>query len=306
MKWEKLGRIFEASGQKPWITSHGTVPTPEHIRDDLFRIFFTPRDAEGRSNVSYLIIDLKEPARILDICDKPCLLPGPIGAFDDSGAMFSWIVRNSGRRWLYYIGWNVGTVTPWRTAIGLAYCDERSEKPIFIRHSEGPVLDRSPNDPFFVTNPCVIVENGVWRMWYLSGLPWQQGSPRPLPRYHVCYAESPDGISWIPTGRVCIAHEHNGEVAIGRPCVLKHGGLYKMWYSYRGDTFGYRIGYAESDDGLTWTRLDHLAGLPHSSIGWDSEATAYPTVFDHKDQRYMLYCGNGYSKAGFGIAVSVD
>jgi hypothetical protein len=100
-------------------------------------------------------------------------------------------------------------------------------------------------------------------------------------------------------------HRYEGEVAIGRPCVLKDGDVYKMWYSYRGDTFGYRIGYAESSDGLNWSRLDEEAGLERSQSGWDSATTAYPTVFDHGGHRYMLYCGNDYSKGGFGLAVEV-
>jgi hypothetical protein len=29
----------------------------------------------------------------------------------------------------------------------------------------------------------------------------------------------------------------------------------------------------------------------------------YPFVFDHADQRYMLYNGNGYGKTGFGLAI---
>jgi hypothetical protein len=33
---------------------------------------------------------------------------------------------------------------------------------------------------------------------------------------------------------------------------------------------------------------------------------AYPTVFDHEGQHYMLYCGNNYSKGGFGIAALID
>jgi hypothetical protein len=303
VKWEKLGRVFEARNQRKWIVSHGSVPTPEHVKDDIFRIYFSPRDDKGRSNVSHITIDLKEPQRLLDICEAPCLEAGPIGAFDDSGAMFSCIVPNGSSRWLFYIGWNVGTVTPWRTAIGLAICDYDAREIVFKRHGVGPLLDRSRWDPYFVTNPFVIVENGLWRMWYLSGIGWQDASPRPLPRYHVCYAEATDGVSWTPTGRVCIPHQHEGEVAIGRPCVLRDAGIYKMWYSYRGDEFGYKIGYAESPDGLNWTRMDHLAGMTHSREGWDSEATAYPTVFDHGGRRYMLYCGNGYSKAGFGLAV---
>jgi len=305
MKWEKLGKVFESAGQRSWAVSHASVPTPERISGDLYRIYFTPRDAKGRSNIGHLIIDIKEPTRVLDIAEEPCLAPGQLGAFDDSGAMFSWIVQHQGKRWLYYIGWTLGAQTPWRTAIGLAYADADTPEPRFQRHSTGPILDRSTADPFFVTNPCVLIEDGVWRMWYLSGIGWQEAAPAPLPRYNVRYAESQDGVHWNATGHVCIDHIHPGEVAIGRPCVLREDGIYKMFYSYRGDEFGYRMGYAESPDGLHWTRRDELAGLAPSTEGWDSQGMAYPTVFDHEGQHYMLYCGNNYSKGGFGIAAKI-
>jgi hypothetical protein len=74
-----------------------------------------------------------------------------------------------------------------------------------------------------------------------------------------------------------------------------------MWYSFRG--LSYRIGYAESDNGISWTRCDSLAGIDVSKSGWDSEMIEYPFVFDHKGERFMLYNGNGYGKTGFGIAV---
>jgi hypothetical protein len=74
-----------------------------------------------------------------------------------------------------------------------------------------------------------------------------------------------------------------------------------MWYCYRGDY--YRIGYAESDDGRHWTRLDEQAGIQVSESGWDAEAICYPSVFEAKGQRYMLYNGNRYGRSGFGIAV---
>jgi len=32
----------------------------------------------------------------------------------------------------------------------------------------------------------------------------------------------------------------------------------------------------------------------------------YPYVFKHKGRFYMLYCGNGYGKTGFGLAVLED
>jgi hypothetical protein len=74
-----------------------------------------------------------------------------------------------------------------------------------------------------------------------------------------------------------------------------------MWYSYRGES--YRIGYAESHDGIQWTRRDEEAGIEVSDGGWDSEMICYPCVFDHEGQRYMLYNGNGYGKTGIGLAV---
>ena len=302
MKWIKLGRIFTAEKQFPWMISHTTVTVPEHIEGDLFRIYFSTRDDRNRSHIGYMVIDLNRPQDILEIADTPVLAPGALGTFDDSGAMFSWLLHHNGRRILYYIGWTLGATVPWRLAIGLATCSI-SGPPIFERHSQGPILDRSILDPFFVTAPCVLIESGLWRMWYLSGTGWADSRKGLRPRYNVRYAESADGIIWRPTGRVCVDHMHAGEVGIGRPCVIKDSDRYRMWFSYRGDDFGYEMGYAESPDGLTWERFDNQIGLEHSDSGWDSEMTAYPTVFDHRGNRYMLYCGNGYGKAGFGLAV---
>jgi hypothetical protein len=74
-----------------------------------------------------------------------------------------------------------------------------------------------------------------------------------------------------------------------------------MWYSYRGPS--YRLGYAESADGLRWQRMDEAIGIAPSPSGWDSESMCYAQVFDHAGQRYMVYNGNGYGRSGFGLAV---
>ena len=73
-----------------------------------------------------------------------------------------------------------------------------------------------------------------------------------------------------------------------------------MWYSYRGDA--YRMGYAESEDGLEWERKDAEAGIDVSEEGWDSEMIEYPCVFEHRGSWYMLYNGNGYGSSGIGLA----
>ena len=79
-----------------------------------------------------------------------------------------------------------------------------------------------------------------------------------------------------------------------------------MWFSYRSGTGQkYRIGYAVSIDGAIWKLALDDAGIDVSLTGWDSEMIEYPFVFDHKNDRYMLYNGNGYGKTGFGLAVWV-
>ncbi len=78
-------------------------------------------------------------------------------------------------------------------------------------------------------------------------------------------------------------------------------GKYRLWYSYRGDT--YRIGYAESENGTHWQRLDDLVGIDPSPSGWDSEMIEYPFIFDFNNKRYLLYNGNDYGKTGIGIAI---
>ena len=73
-----------------------------------------------------------------------------------------------------------------------------------------------------------------------------------------------------------------------------------MWYAYRGDH--YKIGYAESHNGIAWNRQDEDVGIDTSVSGWDSEMIEYPYIHDHKGVRYMFYNGNQFGKTGIGLA----
>jgi hypothetical protein len=83
-----------------------------------------------------------------------------------------------------------------------------------------------------------------------------------------------------------------------------------MWYSYRrvdgyrtDPTKSYRLGYAESNDGITWTRKDSSVGITRSETGWDSEMICYSHVVDHGGRRYLFYNGNGFGQSGIGYAI---
>ncbi|MGE3510860.1 MAG: hypothetical protein AB7N65_18470, partial [Vicinamibacterales bacterium] len=206
------------------------------------------------------------------------------------------MVAHADRCFLYYTGWALGVSVPFYLHAGLAISDDGGRE--FVRLSQAPLLDRIDTDPFLTASPWVLIDEGVWRMWYVSGSTWQATADRPRHRYRIKYAESRDGIHWQRTGHVCVDYQSDDEYAFGRPCVVKDGGRYRMWYSVRGDS--YRIGYAESDDGLSWIRLDHEAGIALSSGGWDAEMITYPVVGRDENGWWMLYNGNGYGRTGIG------
>ena len=175
--------------------------------------------------------------------------------------------------------------------------------------SDGPIFDRTINDPISVSNQTIIIEKGVWKMWYMSFTKWEIIDKIAEPFYVIKYAESNDGIKWFSDGTVCIDVVSPDEGGIARPFVLKENGIYKMWYSYRkGKNYrkdksqSYRIGYGESKDGINWYRMDDKAGIDISESGWDSEMIAYPNIYQHKGRIYMLYNGNNFGMSGIGYA----
>ena len=298
MKWIKGGMILKP-GKFDWMVTHAGLPFAERIEGDIYRIYFYGRDCQNRSQPGYIEIDINEPQRLLNITEKPVLDLGSLGAFDDSGVMPSWIVNHDSKKYLYYTGWNQGVTVPFYFYVGLAISGDRGET--FERLSKAPILGKNAVDPYLTASPCVIIENGVWRMWYCSCIGWGIENDKPKHYYHIKYTESKDGIHWNRKGVVCIDFKSKDEYAIARPCVLKEAGIYKMWYSYRGES--YRIGYAESKDGIKWERKDNEAGIDVSESGWDSEMIEYAFVFSHEGKKYMLYNGNDYGKTGLGYAV---
>ncbi|SDI11994.1 hypothetical protein [Paraburkholderia phenazinium] len=299
MRWRKLGNVFCAAGEHPWMLTHAANPVAERRHGDVFRVYFSARDAQRRAHIGYVDIDLSAPQKILSLSDAPVIAPGETGLFDDSGTSMGCLVHHDGKRYLYYLGWNLGVTVPWRNSIGLAV-SEGPDSP-FVKVSRAPVMDRSDTDPFSISYPWVLVDGNRWRMWYGSNLSWGTGTRQEEMSHLFKYAESDDGRNWRRDGTIALPFKDETEYAMSKPTVVRDADLYRMWYSYRGDA--YRIGYADSPDGVSWTRRDELAGIGPSESGWDVDTVCYPCVFDHAGERFMLYNGSRYGDTGFGLAV---
>lgn len=295
-EWRRLGRLaLDTSGAR-WAVSHAALPAVEPLDPDRWAVYVSLRDGEGRARLGRAVLTMGPSPSLGPLDAEPVLDLGPLGAFDDSGVTMSCLVTHGRERLLYYTGWSLGVTVPFYLAAGVAVSENGGP---FRRPSAAPLLDRSAADPFLTASPFVAVENGRWRMWYVSATEWQSAAGGPRHYYNIRYAESRDGRQWARNGRVCLDYQ-DGEYAFARPWVMRDADAYRMWFAVRGTR--YRIEMADSPDGDTWTRRGD-GGLQAAADGWDADMVEYPCVFDWRGGRYMLYNGSDYGRTGVGLAV---
>ncbi|WP_025765192.1 hypothetical protein [Dyadobacter tibetensis] len=310
--WIKKGVIYKPDGSLPHSRTHAQVPFA-YKHEDFLRIYFSSRDDQGQSKPTFIDVDYEDPSKILYIHDKPVLELGGPGEYDETGAMPSWFVNMpNGDIWLYYTGWN-RTWNSYRLSMGLSVSHDGGLT--FKKMFRGPIMDRSIQNPLWAAQPSVMrEEDGTWRMWYISGHKCEMIHDYPEPYYRAQSATSKDGIHWdisdVPT-----LDFDDFLHAVGRPSVFKEDGIYKMFYSYRHSrdyrtdrNQSYRLGYAESLDGVNWERKDDQVGISKSENpeDFDYQMIDYAYCYTHNDKRYLLYNGNGFGAAGFGYAVWED
>lgn len=292
MNWNKLGKIYSVNNDNPCLLTHASNPMPIHLKDDIYRIYYSGRNKNNQSSISYVDIDILSGKIIYD--HKNTILEyGDENSFYSHGISIGNMWEQDGNKYVGFMGWQVPSNGHWRGDIGKFDLDT---KQVTI------MLGVSEEDKVSLSYPFVLKEDGIYKMWYGSTIDWV--SPNGEMIHVIKYATSNDGKVWNHKG-LSIPYELGKAQAFSRPSVVKLNNKYHMWFSYRsGDGTPYRIGYAHSIDGENWEIQN--SGITTSDIGWDSEMICYPFVFEHKNNLYMLYNGNSYGKEGFGIAVSKD
>jgi len=295
-----MGLIYAPDGTSAWARHSALQPTPYLLNDKVIRIFVGFRDEKGVGRIGFVDVSANDPSRVLEVSERPVLDIGVPGAFDDNGVIPCAIVRNGENLYLYYAGYQLGSKVRFLAFTGLAVSDDGN---MFVRYSKVPILDRTDKELLFRAIHSIMFEDGVWKTWYGAGSEFIQGEGKTLPVYNIKYMESKDGVRFDSEGRVCVDTQGDDEYRVGRPYVIKHEGVYKMFYSIGTRSKGFRLGYAESRDGIQWSRMDERIGLDVSSSGWDSQMICYPSLIQYKDRVYMFYNGNNYGQTGFGYAL---
>lgn len=229
--------------------------------------------------------------------ENPVLNVGSAGAWDDTVLTVPTVLYGNSTYHLWYTGFD-GTYY----RIGYA---TSSDGVNWTKIPSAPVVDLGPPgswDDERCVYPFVMKDGTTYKMWY-TGF---DGSAA-----RILYATSSDGISWSknPNPVLDIGSPSSwDDEAVDSSVVIKDGGEYKMWYYAHGNAW--RIGYANSTDGINWVKYP---GNPILNLGpsssWDDFAVAFPWVIKEGPLYKMWY--GGRADAGgltyrIGYATSTD
>ena len=166
-------------------------------------------------------------------------------------------------------------------------------KKIFKKYENNPVYGNKVLGTCF--DVYVTRENGKYRMDFS----WRAKDA-------LAVAFSDDGINWSEPIITLPADKNSGwEDMVNRNCVLKIGDKYKMWYTGQARGYSY-IGYAESDDGLTFKKVvDEPIIIPERA--WEGFSVMNPCVL-YEDGLYRMWyaAGETYEPNVLAYAESTD
>ncbi|MHA7653888.1 glycoside hydrolase family protein [Mycobacterium sp. ML4] len=313
MQWEKLGQIFEFS-QSPFertFASHAQSPQALVLADRV-RIYFSTRisDVPGQflSQVQYVDYDFGF-RNIIGYSNHVVVPLGELGTFDEHGIFPLSPLPVGDKVYGYTNGIARRRSVAVETGAGLVISSNGGTT--FKKFGSGPVLSATTYEPFLVGDPFVRIFGREFHMFYLYGKKWSEASEGCAPErvYKIGHAVSKDGINWVKDNRQIVADVIDENECQALPTVMQIGRRYHMYFCFRHmvgfrdqQDKGYRLGYAHSEDLLTWERNDADAGIELSADGWDCEMMCYPNVFKCQSDYFLLYNGNDFGRHGFGLA----
>lgn len=170
----------------------------------------------------------------------------------------------------------------WRKKDALAVCFSDNG----IDWSE-PVItldaDKKSGWEDMINRNCVLKIDGKYKMWYT-------GQARDYS--FIGYAESDDGIHFKKAcgEPVMIPTNPWEKASVMNPCVIYEDGIYKMWYA-AGETYEPNaLGYAESDDGINWTKskINPIFTADKSNI-YEQDRVGGCQVLKTDDMGYLMF-----------------
>lgn len=150
------------------------------------------------------------------------------------------------------------------------------------------MIPENPWEKESVMNPCVICEDGLYKMWYAAGETYEPNA--------LGYAESSDGINWKKSkiNPVFTADKENiyEQDRVGGCQVIKTEDMgYLMFYIGYENIDKAQICAARSANGIAgWEKFSQNPIVAPSPDMWDADACYKPSVIWNGDKnRWMLW-----------------
>jgi predicted GH43/DUF377 family glycosyl hydrolase len=229
---------------------------------------------------------------------NPLFGPGGPGSWDRDGHYMPAVVFDG----TTYHMWFAGVQYPTINEIGHA------------TSSDGVEWEMDPSNPVMSTGAAgewdsvevwsgpVVYDGTQFHMWYAG---WNGSYER------VGYATSPDGTSWTkyPDPVMDVGPPGSWDSYVVRPgAVIFDGESFKMWFTGWRSSLTGKVGYAESPDGINWTKRPNPVLEPGGTIGdpWDTPMVFHPEVEFDGSIYSMWYIGGDWYTSYLGYAFSTD
>jgi hypothetical protein len=337
-QWTKRGVVAAPGFAGPRSSAFVSSPSVVRLEDGRLRMYVWVADGSPPwLNGSHIVIaaeaDPADPSK-WTVLDRPMVGPLPRSTIRDRGVGFPHVVPRDDGPWLMFYGtwggdWQAKQELLNRT--GLALSDDRG---LTWRVVEEDLLPSGPRGAF---DAGAIPSVGVVRsardeylMWYTAAEKYVRFGDVNQGILHIGGARSRDGLRWEgfdePVLRARVGNADPYEACLARPTVIEIDGVFHMWLGVydmaegsrpnadqggphrsrqaleRVGAGSYRIEYARSSDGVTWTRFADQPILSLTPGGFDSTSQTYPSVVDMGDELWLFYTGDGLGATGVGLA----
>lgn len=205
------------------------------------------------------------------------------------------VLKVNNKYYMYYTGQNEKF-----SKIGMA---ESIDGINWKKYENNPIIiPEMNNEGTNVMNPFVLYdeEEEIFKMWYAAG---EQFEPDV-----INYATSKDGVNWEKYENNPILQKSDygfDSYKVGGCCVLKKNNKYIMYYIGYTSLLKAQILWAESEDGINWTKYNSEPIVQGSKGTFDQDSVYKPSVvFDEKtNKNYLYYNGRRGADEYIGLAI---
>ncbi len=230
---------------------------------------------------------------LLTLRPEPVLTHGSPGEWDSNDALNPSVVPFHGQLLNLYSGFDGKT---WATGLATSSDGIHWQK-------QGRVFAPEPSSwegDYIAANGSAIVQGAQLFYFYQGGRAPQIG-----------LATSSDGRAWTRHGGPVLGFGPRGswdERGVADPYVIRAEAKLYMFYLGQDRARRQRLGVAESDDGVTWTKLRSNPILELGGWGaFDENGLGEPAVWTARGYYWMLYTGRAHDETRkLGAAFSKD